>query len=204
MSLLPLRLLTRICLVVSQSASDYAHTAYYTHNCEVFQGITRKIRLGYPQDSYACNTLAIVSVRILCVPQRVQFEPIPSVAGRRPIPCSPKVTKSPHPLRRWGIEPARLDLSRRVLKTREIGRTPLLRNQWDRELNTVNISLQLNTLLSSFLLFHLVSSCAIIAQLRMCESGRGGELHGQPPTCSLALGALRRERDDERASRCRA
>ena len=34
----------------------------------------------------------------------------------------------------------------RVLKTREIGRTSLLRNQWDRELNKVNISLQLNTL----------------------------------------------------------
>jgi hypothetical protein len=33
-----------------------------------------------------------------------------------------------------------------VLKTREIGRTPLLRNQWDRELNRINISLQLNTL----------------------------------------------------------
>jgi hypothetical protein len=34
----------------------------------------------------------------------------------------------------------------RVLKTREIGRTPLLKNQRDRELNRVNISLQLNTL----------------------------------------------------------
>ena len=34
----------------------------------------------------------------------------------------------------------------RVLKTREIGRTSLLRNQWDRELNKVNISLQLNTI----------------------------------------------------------
>ena len=34
----------------------------------------------------------------------------------------------------------------RVLKAREIGRTSLLRNQWDRELNKVNISLQLNTL----------------------------------------------------------
>ena len=40
----------------------------------------------------------------------------------------------------------RLHRTKRVLKTREIGRTSLLRNQWDRELNRVNISLQLNTL----------------------------------------------------------
>ena len=47
----------------------------------------------------------------------------------------------------------------RVLKTREIGRTPLLRNQGDRELNRVNISLQLNTLVFclSILSLHLLS-----------------------------------------------
>jgi len=28
---------------------DYAYTALYTHNFQVFQGITRKIRLGYPR-----------------------------------------------------------------------------------------------------------------------------------------------------------
>jgi hypothetical protein len=50
---------------------DYADIAYYTHNREVFQGITRKIRLGYPQENYACNTLATVSARILCVPQHL-------------------------------------------------------------------------------------------------------------------------------------
>ena len=48
---------------------DYAYTTSYTHNFQVFQGITRKIRLGYPQNNYACNTLAIVSAQILYVPR---------------------------------------------------------------------------------------------------------------------------------------
>jgi hypothetical protein len=47
---------------------DYAYTTLYTHNCKVFPSITRKIGRGDPRSNYACNTLAIVSVRILCVP----------------------------------------------------------------------------------------------------------------------------------------
>src|SRR5438132_13972691 len=50
-------------------SAHYACTALYTHNSQVFQGITRKIRLGYPRDNYACNTLAIVSARMLRVPR---------------------------------------------------------------------------------------------------------------------------------------
>ena len=45
-----------------------SRTYPYTHNCQAFQRITRKIGMGYPRDNYACNTLAIVSARILCVP----------------------------------------------------------------------------------------------------------------------------------------
>jgi hypothetical protein len=46
--------------------------------------------------------------------------------------------------------PIRITYSR-VFKTREIGITSLLRNQWDRELDKVNISLQLNTLTYSMI-----------------------------------------------------
>ena len=45
---------------------DYAYTALYTHNYKEFQSITRKIEPGYPKNNYACNTLAIVPVRMLC------------------------------------------------------------------------------------------------------------------------------------------
>jgi hypothetical protein len=51
---------------------DYAHTVLYTHNFQLFQDITRKIRLGYPQNNYACNTLAIVSAEMLFTPPVVQ------------------------------------------------------------------------------------------------------------------------------------
>ena len=50
-------------------SADYACTALYTHNFQAFQSITRKIEWGYPQDNYACNTLATVSARMLCVPR---------------------------------------------------------------------------------------------------------------------------------------
>jgi hypothetical protein len=50
-------------------------TAYYTHNCQAFQRITRKIEWGYPRDNYACHMLAIVSARILCVPYQTGPEP---------------------------------------------------------------------------------------------------------------------------------
>jgi hypothetical protein len=59
-------------------SADYACTALYTHNFQVFQDITRKIRLGYPQGNYACNTLAIVSVRMLCVPLEARLTDSPS------------------------------------------------------------------------------------------------------------------------------
>jgi hypothetical protein len=49
-------------------SADYACTTLYTHNFQAFQSITRKIEWGYPQDNYACNTLATVSARMLCVP----------------------------------------------------------------------------------------------------------------------------------------
>jgi hypothetical protein len=48
---------------------DYAEMALYTHNRQAFQRITRKIGRGYPRDKYACNTFAIVSGRMLCIPQ---------------------------------------------------------------------------------------------------------------------------------------
>jgi hypothetical protein len=48
---------------------NYADIVLYTHNRQVFQRITRKIGRGYPRDNYACNTLAIVSARMLCVPR---------------------------------------------------------------------------------------------------------------------------------------
>jgi hypothetical protein len=50
-------------------SADYACTALYTHNYKAFQGITRKIERDYPRDNYACNTLAIVSARMLGVPE---------------------------------------------------------------------------------------------------------------------------------------
>jgi hypothetical protein len=50
-------------------SADYACATLYTHNRQAFQSITHKIRRGYPQDNYACNTLAILFARMLCVPQ---------------------------------------------------------------------------------------------------------------------------------------
>jgi hypothetical protein len=62
--------------------------------------------------------------RCLTSLQQVHFEPIPCVVGRRPIPGSPKVTKSRPPLHRWGIPPTR-ERSHGVLALRKASREGL-------------------------------------------------------------------------------
>ena len=56
-----------------------------------FQGITRKIGLSYPTDNYACNTLAIKSVRKLCVPHVDRCSP----RAHQTRPCSIQPLRQP-------------------------------------------------------------------------------------------------------------